>query len=244
MINAFSVSRLKNYEECPYRALLLYGPDKQEIPHDPKREEALERGIKYHRIAEEYISGADNRQEWPDEFQNYASVLTEFRGHFLSDPENTFIETKWCLNNDLQCVDWYDDEAWARFGVDFGHYNAPVNSLLLVDWKTGKRTGRELSHLQQLLAYAACAIFALPDKVNEDTKFILRAYYFDSPNTKPFERESNYHAVMNYAQKLWHRGLVMTQAVEFPPKPNAWNCKYCPFSSNNSNICPYSPDFM
>lgn len=242
MINAFSISRLKNYEECPFRALLLYGPDKQDIPHDPKREEALDRGILYHSIAEAYIKGDD--VELPKEMKAYRSVLDEFRAEYAVEPEYTYVEAQWCITDDLKPTGWFDDDAWARFGVDYGKFYVTENRLMLVDWKTGKRTGRELSHLQQLLAYAACSIYILRDLVNKDTKFDLRAYYFDSTNTKPFTRTTNYAAVLNYSQKLWHRGMVMTTAVEFPPKPNAWNCKYCPFSSNNANTCPYSPDFM
>jgi RecB family exonuclease len=242
MINAFSVSRLKNYEECPYRALLLYGPEKQQVPDDPKRQEALDRGILFHKLAEQYIKG--ELEDFPRELENYRSVLEEFHEHYVKYPDLTFVETQWCLNDNLETVDWFDSEAWARFGVDYGEYRPESNTILLVDWKTGKRTNRELTHLQQLMAYGACAPYILPHLINEDTKFILRAYYFDSTNTEPFERTTTHAGVMNYAAKLWHRGLTMTQAVEFPPKPNAWNCKYCPFSSNNADTCAYSPDFM
>lgn len=242
MIKAFSVSRLKNYEECPYRALLLYGPDKQEVPDDPKRREALDRGILFHSLAEEFVKG--ELDEVPEQLIRYQDVLEACHEHYVAHPELTFVESQWCLNDNLESVDWFAPDAWGRFGVDYGEYRPESNTLRMIDWKTGKRSGRELGHLQQLMAYAAVAPYVIPHLVNEETTFLLQAYYFDSPSTDPFERTMPYQAVMNYAQKLWHRGLLMTQAVEFPAKPNAWNCKYCPFSSNNANTCPYSPDFM
>jgi len=98
MIKSWSMSRLKEFEECPYRALLLYGPNKLPVQSSQERDEILARGTEWHGWAENFVLG---KIALPEGLLPYKNLLSEYRDTIEMYPKHTWVETKWCLDNDL-----------------------------------------------------------------------------------------------------------------------------------------------
>ena len=235
-IQAWSYSRLEVFEKCPYRAELQY-VRKIEEESDPKREEALNRGKKVHDDAERFVKGEIDVV--PKELKKFEKKFEEMRELHATNPELLVLEEQWAFDINWQPTEWYGDNTWCRMILDrFEWLDAEKSAAILTDYKTGRKEGNEVKHSQQgqLFVIGSFMKYSSLDAV----KVVFE--YLDHGKTslpKTYSREQ----AMTFLPSMTERGLKMTQATKFPPKPNKINCAWCPYGPNRgTGVCEYGVD--
>ncbi len=104
-ITAWSNSRLNTYEQCPFKAKLLY-IDKYKEPTS----EAMENGKAVHRVIELYLKGQDRRVP-----QEAIKLCADYEELFDLKP---YTELQVAFNKAWQPVDWFSKDAWCRVVLD------------------------------------------------------------------------------------------------------------------------------
>jgi RecB family exonuclease len=234
-VQTWSFSAVKNFEACPYYTYLerVEKAEKPDYSDDPKH--PLVRGDRVHKEAELYVQGegpfTKDLKKFPDSFWALREAYDEGRVH---------VEEKWGFDRNWAIVEWA--ERWAgvicdAVVLDIDDETGLVKSIRIIDYKTGKSFGKEISHQQQLQLYAVATFMRFPD-----TDIVTgEMWYLDEGKTlvRRFNR-----AQMPHFLKRWHdRGHKLTTAMSFPPKPSLRTCKYCAFGpQNGTGVCPYAPD--
>lgn len=219
---SWSYSSLKDYEACPQRIKLKL----DKAPVLPQEEN---RGTTVHRLCEEYVKG---------EIDELPRDLRKFEEQFVSDRECYLtgameLEQEWGYDQDWQQASWF--EAWLRVKCDQVVHLSDTE-LRIVDYKTGKRFGNEVPHLQQAQLYALAA-------------------FMRYPNIESIETEMRYLDHGEVTRKLWSRAKDCVRLLEqytkrvrwmqidnvFKPNPNKMNCRWCKYGiSNGSNACGHA----
>jgi len=211
-INTWSFSRLSDYESCPYKAWLKHA---ERVP-DPKPKPAADRGTAIHALAENYLRG--NIDPLPVELSKFAE---EFRS--LRDSGRTLrMEEEWGFDNDWEPTAYRGPETWGRMKIDLCCEIKPGKGLV-VDFKTGKKFGNEVKHGEQTQLYSIAAFIMHP----EWTSLTTELWYLDIDEMSQVEVPLKKFELY---KKVFDRRLrAMTEATEFPPKPNILSCKWCPY---------------
>ncbi len=242
-IKTCSFSRLKTFEECPYRAKLAY-IDKIEEPERPAPpkggEHANVRGERVHKAGEDYIHGKVEELS-PD----LSSFEEEFSTtHSLFEQGKVESENLWTFDYGWQSIapdDWKN--IWLRVIIDiFVHVSK--HQALVADIKTGKRYRNEFKHDEQCRLYGVSAFMRYP----ELQKVTTELWYVDlKPHERmtrtTFSRKQGERFFSNFNKRLVH----MTSTTDFPPKPYKTNCMFCPYAPeeysnkwvNKNGACPY-----
>jgi RecB family exonuclease len=227
-IKAWSFSILKDFEACPYRAY-LHRVEKSPLPAiDDDPDHPLTRGNRIHKTAEAFIRGEG---EITHELHRVAPLLGELREAYTNGQVE--LEKKWAFDREWGTTDWTAEDCWLRVICDVVEH-FPNHTARVRDWKTGKSLGNELKHQQQQQLYAIATFLRYPHLTHVQTTM----EYTDEGKQKV----SNYtrEALPALMQRWTERGLALTNAIAFPPKPNRGNCRYCPFGPDNgTGACPY-----
>ena len=231
MIKSWSYSRLKTFEQCPYRAYLAYVEKRPEPPEIDKK--AAERGVAIHTECENYIKGA------ADTLTNPAAKAQ----HILDPLRDAYklgkvkVEDDWGFTLEWSPTGWFDADVWCRMKLDALHYTSDVTADAY-DWKSGKKFGNEVSHAQQGQFYAIGTFMFDPGLQEVTTRFV----YVDQaacgpPSVRVYTRDK----AMSFFKSMNDRALAMTTATTFPAKPNKINCRFCPYSPNTKGdkSCPW-----
>lgn len=231
-ISAWSFSRLvEDYESCAYKAYLLY-VEKRPKPErdDEKSQIALQRGKTVHKGAEDYVQGIT--ADVIPELERRAQKLNEYRALF--EQGKVEVEQDWAYDIDWSPTGWYDSNTWARIKLDT--FVKLGTTGIVDDWKTGKKFGNEVKHVQQGQLYGIGAFMRYP----ELEKIKVRFTYVDHPESTDTEREYTRAVLMRMLPSWNSRALAMTTATSFPAKPSQISCRFCPFSPNNGGdgSCP------
>ena len=216
MIRSWSFSSLKDFEACPLR-LKYKKVDRIPTPPLPP-DNPMERGSRIHKEIEDYlIKGTE------------IHTPIKYDGLWIENAREAVLagtgysELKYAINCDWELVEWNDPTVWMRAVLDVV-IEEPFQ-ITVVDWKTGKSAFKEVPHIQQAQLYACLAFIAYPTTEKVRTIFC----YIDE--NKDVSRVYN-RAQAKVIQVAYHnRGLKMTEATEFPPKPNKMNCKYCDYGA-------------
>lgn len=230
-MKSWSYSRLTVFEKCPYQAKLKF-VDK--IPEPEGRDRTpLERGIMIHTAAEDYIQG--RRDDIAPELKHFVETLEGLREEYLAG--RVEVEGDWAYDIDWTPCDWFDENVWLRMKLDVRQV-IDVNQSKVIDWKSGRKDGNEVSHSQQGLLYAIGEFMRYPEI--QATK-VLFAY---TDKNQKMERDYTRDKALRFLPSWHDRAVRATTAVEFPAKPNKMNCRYCPYGPNNggSNECPWGVD--
>ena len=176
-IRAWSYSTLKVFEECPYRSYIAKVRRIAE-PSGP----AASRGSKIHQQAEDYVNG--KLEELPDTLD----------GHFTRDFEQlkklykegkVELEGEWGFDIKWNPVKWLDKATWSRIKLD-AYVQQDEKSARVIDYKTGKKFGNEISHGQQCLLYAIGTFFRYPE-----LEFVqAELWYLDQKSTTKKRRKT------------------------------------------------------
>lgn len=227
-IDKVSFSRLQNFEKCRYMAKLMY-IDKIPEPERPlppgKKEHANDRGSRIHDMAEKYVRGG---VELAPELESFKNEFAELRALF--EQGRVQLEGEWAVNLEWEPVAWNSYDAWCRMKLDALVMTENGLTARVIDYKTGKRQGNEIKHTEQGQIYQLATFLRYPKLAHIAVEF----WYTDLGITdiKEYTREQGVYYFEKYNKRL----LAVTTADEFPPNPNAFTCKWCPY---NGNACEH-----
>lgn len=228
MISAWSYSRLVTFEQCPYRAKLAF-IDKIPEPERPlppgKTEHANDRGTRIHTAAERFVRG---EQDLAPELVKFAQEFTDLRAAYLKGTVS--LEGDWGHDRAWQPVAWMSPEVWCRVKLD-AFVRANESTGIIVDYKTGKKSGNEVKHAEQGQLYSVSAFHREPELEILHVEF----WYTDQDDMtkKTYTRED----ATRFEVRFTDRGRRLTEATDFPPRPNKFTCKWCPYSPKGSGHC-------
>jgi RecB family exonuclease len=228
MMNTWSFSRLETFEKCPYQAYMkfvLKRPEPETRDRTP-----LERGIMVHEAAEQYIRG--ERADLIKELRHFDGLLTELREEYPE--QKVIVEDDWAYDMEWQPTDWFGEHAWLRMKLDAGRW-LDENQMRVHDWKTGRKDGNEVKHMQQGQLYAIGAFMRFPELDHIEVEFD----YTDKNDT--FKRSYSREKAMKFLPNWTERAKKATETTDFPARPNTINCRWCPYSPNNGgdSSCPW-----
>jgi RecB family exonuclease len=227
-IDKVSFSRLQNFEKCRYLAKLMY-IDKVPEPARPlppgKTEQPNDRGSRVHDAAEMYVRGG---VELIPELAKFKDQFDELRE--LYKLGQVHLEGEWAVNLEWEPVAWSSDDAWCRMKLDALVVSEDGGYGRVIDYKTGKRQGNEIKHTEQGQIYQLATFLRFP----EITDLTVEFWYtdLDEVDVKNYSRIQG----IQYFNKYNNRLLAISTATEFPPNPNAFSCRWCPY---NSNACDF-----
>ena len=225
-IPSWSISKLHVFEKCPLQAKFKW-IDKIPEPERPlppgKTEHANDRGSRIHDAAEQYVRG--NGPLIP-EMNNYAEEFMHMHKLYLAGQVS--LEGEWAFDKDWVPTQW--TTGWVRLKLDAGVYADPTYAIV-VDYKTGRKFGNEVKHAEQMQFYALSLFLRQPEleRVTSELWYLN----VDEITSISFTRKQ----AMMFWPRFTQRGLAMTEATEFPAKPNVFNCKWCPYGPDGTGDC-------
>jgi hypothetical protein len=226
-MKAWSFSRYDTHSKCPYRAKLQY-VDGHTVPSGPH----ADRGTMLHENAQGWVRG--EHDDLHQDLHHFAAELARLKSLYAAG--TVFIEDEWAWTHSFaQQADWRSDDAWVRMKVDFGVHLSPTH-LLIVDLKSGKKSGNEIKHTEQGQLYTVGGMLKYPNVEKVDVEF----WYADQNDTM----DSHYTAqqAATFLPRWIDKGLKVTSGV-YPPRPNLFSCKWCPFrqvEDGGNGVCEHA----
>jgi hypothetical protein len=220
-IRSGSYSKLTDFEQCPLKAKLKHV---DRIPEE--KAPAAERGTMIHDLAENFVRG--NINTLPKELAKFSDEFLSLRTQFSSG--NVSLEGEWGFDKDWNVTEY--KTAWLRMKLD-ARAHVSKTKAVVVDYKTGKRFGNELKHGEQTLLYGIAEVLREP-QIEEVT---VELWYLDVDelHAQTFTRDK----ILKYLPVFEKRLKALTTATKFPPRPNIFSCKYCPFGPAKGGQCQY-----
>lgn len=225
-IVSWSISRLKDFEKCAFSAKLKY-LDKIPEPERPlppgKKEHANDRGSRIHDAAEHYVDGTGPMIAEHKKFEDHFLKLRNL--YAAGDVE---LEGEWAMGEDWEITAWKG--GWLRLKLDALVHVNPYEAVV-IDYKTGKKFGNEVSHAQQLQLYALVTFLRFPEL--EEVTAELWYLDVDDITTQRFTRDQ----ALRFKASFDKRGRKLTTATAFPPNPNKFTCQWCLYGPEHSGHC-------
>lgn len=220
-LKAWSHARLSTFEQCRYQAKLRF-VDRIPEQYSEVREEIIQRGEALHLAAEKYVRG--ELAELPPELGALANEFTALRDAYkLGGVE---LEAEWGFGPNWEIVDWR--YATCRVKADAFVRTSP-HTATLIDYKTGKRVGKEIKHGEQMQLYCVAAFLRYP----ELEEIVVELWYPDVNLIVPmtFSRRQGLKLLPSFER----RAKALLECTDFRPNPNVWSCRYCPYSIKAGN---------
>lgn len=216
-LTAWSISRLLDYEACPHRVYLrhIVKSPTPDLPAD----NPMIRGRRIHTEVEHYISGTTD--EFPSSGKKMKETLDYCKDSFTHGYAT--VEERWGFTDEWAITGWFDSNIWLRMATDCTVQADPAIAEIY-DWKTGKSFGNEVKYMQQMQLYAVGAFMRFPEVEYVD---VTLGFLDDGKQRmKNFERNKK---IPELIAKFTERAMRMINCIDWRPKPNTMNCKYCPF---------------
>lgn len=212
---------MSDFEKCRYRAKLKYI---DHIPEPPrplppgKSEHANDRGTRIHEAAEAYVKGG---VELIPELLGFKERYDELRAAYTEGKVS--LEGDWAFDREWKPVAWKSATAWCRMKLDA--FVVDGTHARVIDYKSGKKYGNEVKHAEQGQLYQLGAFLRHAEIETIDVEFWYVDQGVDEDLSLKFTRAEG----TRYFNKYHNRGSAVTDASEFPPNPNAYSCKWCPY---------------
>lgn len=219
-IPTWSFSRIQDFEQCKRRAKLKY-LDKIPEPERPlppgKTEHANDRGTRIHDAGERFARGGI---ELIPELQKFKPEFERLKALYAAG--NVSLEGEWAMDRSWEPVAWASSDAWLRLKLDALVFLSPTEAVA-IDYKTGKRYGNEVKHNEQLQLYQLVTFLRYPKLET----IHVELWYLDVDElvTVTYTRNQG----LRFRRSFENRGNAMTTCTEFPPNPNIFSCKWCPY---------------
>lgn len=227
-IKAWSYSRLVDFEQCKLRAKLKH-IDRIPEPARPlppgKTEQPNDRGTRIHTAAEYFVQGG---VELLPELRSFKEEFYSLRD--LYSQGKVSLEGEWAVDKGWEPVAWRSNEAWARIKLDAFVRMSKTHGVV-IDYKTGKKFGNEIKHAEQCQLYQLAAFLRYPELEVVDVEL----WYTDQDDLTHmrYTREQGLRFFRNFDR----RGIAITDATEFPPNPNLFSCRWCPYGPRGTGHC-------
>lgn len=228
-LTAWSFSRLGVFEQCKLHAKLAY-IDKIPEPERPlppgKAEHANDRGTRLHLAAEKFVGGG---VELIPELGKY------FEPEFLRLRElhaggNVSLEGEWGYNKDWLPTAWMSEDVWLRVKLD-ALVRLTQKHAVVIDYKSGRKNGNEVKHMQQGQLYVLASFLRYPDLEEVDVEF----WYLDQDEITSMHYTKA--QALRFFKHFTDRGLAVTDCVEWPANPGIFNCRWCPYGPWGTGHC-------
>jgi hypothetical protein len=221
-IKQWSFSKLGVFETCKYHAKLKF-IDRLPEPFRPlpsgKSEHANDRGTRIHDAAEAFVKGG---VELIDELKDFKPEFIELRT--LYKEGKVFLEGEWAFDRDWAPCAWSSETAWVRAKLD-AFVKVSDTHARVIDYKSGRKVGNEVKHTEQGQLYQLSAFLKYPELESIDVEF----WYVDQGSDSVLRSSYTRTQGTAYFDKYHRRGAAVTDTTEFPPNPNAYSCKWCPY---------------
>lgn len=230
MLKSWSHSRLVDFEKCRLMAKLKY-IDKIPEPPRPlppgKTEQANDRGTRVHQAAEDYIKGGI---ELVEELRSHADEFNELKALY---PKGVVaLEAEWAVDREWCEVAWKSATAWGRMKLD-ARVTVNPTEMRVIDFKTGKKAPNVIKHAEQSQIYTLATFMRYPKVELVTTEF----WYTDlTPADKTIVTYRKPQA-LKLLKPITKRAAAMTDATNFPPNPNVFSCKWCPYGPRGTGHC-------
>jgi CRISPR/Cas system-associated exonuclease Cas4 (RecB family) len=213
MITSASYSRLLDFESCNFKAFLKHV---KRIP-DPRPSPAADRGTSIHQDCENWMR--DKQSHMPKEAAKHFEAELNSLKEFYKEGKAS-LEGEWAFNHNWEPTDW--KTGWFRLKADAVIYPSSTTAIV-IDYKTGKRFGNELKHGEQLQLYSLAVLLREPAIKHVTAEL----WYFDQDDlaSLSISRKEG----LRYLRLFDNRARKMTEATTFPPNPNSFSCRYCPY---------------
>lgn len=228
-ITTCSWSRLGTYEKCPAWAQRKYIYKQPELPN-AKRDAALTRGTQWHLWAEQFVKG--EIPDLPTELQKYPIIADRLEdARALYSTGGVVIEEDWGFTTDWTVTGWHAPDVWLRMKLDRLLWLDPqeYTAAEVTDYKTGRKDGNEVYHSQQGQLYVVATFMRYPTVQTVRVSF----EYFD--HGKITKKDYTRAQALEVLPRMDARLKAMTEATEFPVKPNRINCRFCPYGPNGGD---------
>lgn len=229
MLKTWSHSRMVTFEQCPRRAKLQYVdriPEPERHLPPGKTEHANDRGTRVHEAAELFVKGG---VELIPELENFRTEFENLRA--LYKDGKVSLEGEWGHDQAWKPVAWMSTDVWVRLKLDAMVRLSPEHAVV-IDYKTGKKVGNEIKHLEQGQLYAVATLARFPELEGVDVEF----WYTDQNDISHHEYTNV--EILKLREKFHQRGIRITTEMEFPARPSIFNCKWCPYGSWATGHCP------
>jgi len=231
-ISAASYSRLNVFAQCKYRVKLAYldkipEPDRGAPPNG--KEWPNDRGSRIHNEAEHYVKG--NLDHVPTECKKFTHELNKLRSLYQAGKVTT--EQTWYFDNNWAPIDGATyNEIALRVICDVIVFTSDTTAVI-IDYKTGRKFGNEVSHAQQLQLYQLAAFLKYPKLETIDSEI----YYFDQDElvSMHFTRAQGLRFFRVWDEKI----KTMFACTNFKPNANKFSCRWCPYRQDRSGDCSF-----
>lgn len=219
---SWSDSYLNVWEKCKLWAFFQYV---KRLPYE--RPDAARRGLDVHAVLESFISEDGPSGPIPPSVQSFSEEL-----HMLGRYASSRLvdkELKIGINRDWMRVSW--GEAWGRFVYDARVRFSP-RERLIIDYKTGRKSGNEIKHTQQGQRYMLSEFLLEPE-----TEIVHVEFWYTDENdlmTTTYTRAQG----LKFFKHINARAIEATNPdQEWKPEPSAWACRYCPYRQDRGGQC-------
>jgi hypothetical protein len=204
----------------------MYGqkiPEPQRPLPPGKTEHANDRGTRIHNDAELFVRGLGPM----------TSELTKFQPEFeklqrLFPTGMVSLEGEWGMDRNWEPAEWRS--AWLRLKLDSLVFLSDYEAIA-IDYKSGRKFGNEVKHADQLQLYQLNTFLRYPKLEIVHTEL----WYLDVDDitTMSFNRQQG----LRFKQRWDNKGNAITTAIDFPPNPNVFSCKWCMYGPWGSGHC-------
>jgi len=139
---------------------------------------------------------------------------------------NASVEDEWGFSASYEPVAWRHPDIWLRLKLDALQFLSRTVAKI-VDYKTGQKFGNEMSHGQQLQLYAISAFLMHPF-----LEYIKAQCWYLDKNEPPLTHEYTRNEALKFRNRWTTRGVALTTATKFPPKPSRNNCRFCDYAKS------------
>ena len=224
MIKQWSHSRITGYQQCPQRTKFKV-IDKLPDPAGP----AADRGIYWHKVAENFIRGAlpDLPHREPKD-----PPMHEYKPLFLALQKlEPLLEHQVGFTREWAETGFFSKDTWGRAVYDVIYYDAPRKTVVIIDWKTGKPSG---AHMGQLELYSATGLLLFPEAEKAESS----DHYLDiGPHSV-----MTHHLLRDQVQPILDRWKQMAEQMEadtvMAPRPGQ-HCRWCAFRKSAGGVCSF-----
>jgi len=217
---SWSFSRLADFARCKL-AFKIKHIDRVPEPERPlpkgKTEHGNDRGTRVHDNIEGFIRGEHN-DLCPEAEKHYGAFIDLLRVMYAD--EMVELEGEWAFDKDWAPTNW--QTGWLRLKLDV-LIHLSTTQAYVIDWKTGRHFGNEVTHGNQLNLYAMCTFLRYPQL----EEIWVADYYIDHGHET--ERHFTREQALKYMRTFDKQGKAITDCVSFPPNPNRFSCQWCPW---------------
>lgn len=188
----YSYSKIATYNQCPKKFDFKYI---QKIEEPIKNKEALLKGKCIHSLIENYPNLSDNSlvPKYIDIFENF--LKTKYK--VLLDIEHVS-EEGIGLDKNLNPTDYKNGELFRGFIDYYAFINE--NTMIIVDWKTGKAKDLKYQDFTQVMFYALYMFLKYPKLEKIKAMFIYVEHNTD--NSIIFERKFLENYKINFLENI------------------------------------------